>query len=488
MNDASKTNQQLMSEVGRLRRRLAELEASQEADRQESVHKAQVQELCKRILSVAPVWFWAANVEATEIYLASQGAKVLTGYEPEEFIKDPSLWFELIQEEDRSAAVEANERARREKISTSFECRVRHKDGTLRWMYDVVIPLSDDQGALAGVCGFAFDITERKRAEEGAREVQILYEQLVGQAGDAIATLDLQGNVVTWNPGAERMFGWATEEVVGRPLAEMHSYKDPEILHDILRRVHSGETVTNLEMRRIRKDGSEFDALLTVSPIYDKTTGNLVGTTGILKDVTERKQAEEALRALKEFNDHVLQSMPAGLVAHDLEFRITLWNKTMEEISGYTAEEVLGRDPYDVFPHLKEDGLDQLHRAALEGNIVSMTNVPYRTPRGKEGYANEKYFPLRDGEGRIVGVIGIIEDVTHTVRLEKEVAQLQDELESRKLVEVAKGIIMREFAVSEAESYRYIQKKSQDEKRKMGEVARRLIHSLGSEEERKRFA
>ncbi|MEW6323911.1 MAG: EAL domain-containing protein [Nitrospirota bacterium] len=119
----------------------------------------------QHLMQAAPVWFWAANPSATEIHLASPGAKALTGYEPEEFIRDPGLWFRIIPEEDRPIVIEANERARRDKVTTSFECRIRRKDGALRWMYDVVIPECDQAGNLTGVYGFALDVTDRKEAE-----------------------------------------------------------------------------------------------------------------------------------------------------------------------------------------------------------------------------------------------------------------------------------------------------------------------------------
>lgn len=196
---------------------------------------------------------------------------------------------------------------------------------------------------------------------------------------------------------------------------------------------------------------------------------------------------EDALRALKDFNDNVIQSIPSGLVAHDLEMRITLWNKAMEEVSGYRAEEVLGKDPYEIFPHLREEGLDKFHQAALEGSVVSRTNVPYRTPKGKSGFTNETCFPLRDADGAVVGVMGIVEDVTEIVRLEKEVGRLHQEVEQRKLVEVAKGILMREIGLSEAESYILIQKRSRNEGAKMVDVARLVISLHGTADEREKF-
>lgn len=91
----------------------------------------QLEKKYQRIFNIAPVSFWPCNVEATEVYLMSPGTKALTGYEVEEFIKNPSLWFLLTLEQDRDIVLGANERTGREKVATTFECRIRHRDRSI---------------------------------------------------------------------------------------------------------------------------------------------------------------------------------------------------------------------------------------------------------------------------------------------------------------------------------------------------------------------
>ena len=196
-----------------------------------------------------------------------------------------------------------------------------------------------------------------------------------------------------------------------------------------------------------------------------------------------RREAEEALHSLRVFNERVVQSIQDGLVTLDLDFRITFWNKGMEEISGYEAEEMLGQIAYDVFPHFIEQGVDKLHKAALEGQTVTRQNIPFVTPRGRAEYANEKYLPLRDETGEIAGVLIIVEDVTEVLRQEQQVVRLGLEIERRKFVEIAKGILMHELGLSEADSFQFIQKKSQEESKKMLEIAKQVIEFFGSRED-----
>ncbi len=220
-----------------------------------------------------------------------------------------------------------------------------------------------------------------------------------------------------------------------------------------------------------------------------KRTFELSKTVEALEsEITERVRAEEALRILKEFDENVVQSIQDGLLTLDRDFRVTFWNKAMEEISGYAAEEVLGQVLYDVFPHFIEQGVGEQLQAVLEGQVAMRSNVSYLSPKGKARYTSEKLLPLRDEAGKCSGVLVIVEDMTEMVRLEERVVQLQEDIQQRKLVEVAKGILMREVGLSEAESYRLIQKKSRDENRKMGEVAKLVIDLHGSPEERKKFS
>ncbi len=202
----------------------------------------------------------------------------------------------------------------------------------------------------------------------------------------------------------------------------------------------------------------------------------------------EQKQAEEEFRSLKELHENVVQSIQDGLVAIDLEFRITYWNKAMEKITGYKAEEVLGKVATDLFPYLREQEVDKFFRAAMEGQVVELTNALYETPKGKAVYMNKKFFPLRDQAGEIIGALAIVEDLTELRHLEEQLANLQDEIEQRKLVEIAKGILMRVMDVPEPKSYLILQKKSQDENLKMVEVAKQVIEVFGSPKERKKFS
>lgn len=162
-------------------------------------------------------------------------------------------------------------------------------------------PLFDQQGRIEAVGGIATDITARKRAQEA----QARLAALVTSSQDAIVSKTLDSRVTSWNEGAERMFGYSAEEIVGRSVIRLippeRLLEEPEIL----RRIKKEERIDQYETVRLRKDGSPIDVSLSFSPIKDEA-GRVVGVVQTARDVTERKRAEAVLREREAQLSHML--------------------------------------------------------------------------------------------------------------------------------------------------------------------------------------
>ena len=162
-------------------------------------------------------------------------------------------------------------------------------------------PLWDDAGTLTGAINTLIDITERKEAERLAQR----FVAIVESTGDAILSKDLNGTIITLNPGAERLFGYVAEELVGKPVTILipPDRQDEEVR--ILDRIRRGERIDHYETVRQRKDGSLVEISLTVSPIKD-TNGRVIGASKIARDITERRRSQERQALLlKEMNHRV---------------------------------------------------------------------------------------------------------------------------------------------------------------------------------------
>ncbi len=185
-----------------------------------------------------------------------------------------------------------------------IEKRYVRKDGALVWVNNSVSGVKDSNGKLSNIVAVSIDISERKRAEEvGARLAAI-----VESSDDAIVSKDLDGITLSWNRGAERLFGYAAEEVIGQPVAILI----PPDRHDeepgILERIRRGARVDHYETVRRRKDGSLVEISLTVSPVTN-AEGRVVGASQIARDITERRRAQEQQNLLLQEMSHRVRNL-----------------------------------------------------------------------------------------------------------------------------------------------------------------------------------
>jgi two-component system, chemotaxis family, CheB/CheR fusion protein len=167
-------------------------------------------------------------------------------------------------------------------------------------------PLYDETGALVGAVNMLIDISGQSRSDHVSHRLAAIIES----SEDAIVSKDLNGIIATWNKGAERLFGYLEQEVIGKPILILI----PEALHDeetrILERIRRGERIEHFETTRRRKDGSLVTISLTVSPIFDDT-GRVVGASKIARDITEQKRREEQINLLAREADHRTKNLLA---------------------------------------------------------------------------------------------------------------------------------------------------------------------------------
>jgi diguanylate cyclase (GGDEF)-like protein/PAS domain S-box-containing protein len=169
----------------------------------------------------------------------------------------------------------------------------RRKNGTEFPVEISLGPLQTDEGML--ISSAIRDISERKRSEQDAA----LFRAVVESSHDAIISKDLDGVILSWNAGAERLYGYSTSEAVGKPINMLVPPGFDDDMPELLRRVRSGEQIDNHETVRERKDGTQVDVALTLSPIRDRD-GAVIGASTIARDISVRLRYQEQLRRLAE--------------------------------------------------------------------------------------------------------------------------------------------------------------------------------------------
>jgi PAS domain S-box-containing protein len=171
------------------------------------------------------------------------------------------------------------------------EIVVERPDGARLCVLPYPEPLRDAAGEVVGAVNMLVDITDRKLMEEARSRLAAIVES----SDDAIIGTSLDGTITSWNKGAERIYGYSTEEIVGRPVTRLSAPGSSDDPLSILERIRRGQRVEHYETQRRTKDGRNITVSLTVSPLRD-AAGRIVGASKIARDITEQKRLEEALR------------------------------------------------------------------------------------------------------------------------------------------------------------------------------------------------
>ena len=252
----------------------------------------------RRAQQVAHVGSWVWHIQENRVEWSEEMGRVF-GLDQAALSGDMSqVIAAAVHPEDREAVERANEAVLREQRPLPMEYRILRSDGQVRTVWAEAGDLTrDEAGRPAMLTGIVQDITERKLAERTLRESEERYRAVIQSASDAIISIDSAGTIVGWNPGAERMFGYRESELRGQPLARLlPAHFLPGYLAGMERLRSGGEGQIlgrTLEAEGMRKDGQGFPLELSLS---EWQVADAMYYTAIIRDITERKRAEEALR------------------------------------------------------------------------------------------------------------------------------------------------------------------------------------------------
>ena len=265
---------------------------------------------------------------------------------------------------------------------------------------------------------------ETPKAAEGESQLALLAS-IVDSSDDAIMSKSLEGIITSWNPGAERMYGYAAAEIVGQPVSLLMHSDSADEMDGVLDKIRAGHRIEHFETVRVRKDGSALSVSLTVSPIHDRA-GAVVGASSVARDVTAQRNASQYARSL-------IESSLDPLVTISPEGKITDVNEATVKVTGVAREGLIGTDFSDYFTHPGE-AREGYQRVFAEGSV---TDYPL-TIRHAHGQLTDVLYNVAiyaDAGGSVLGVFAAARDVTARKRAEAEIAE-QRAKELDRLVEL----------------------------------------------------
>jgi len=355
---------------------------------------------------------------STNLYTSPQIEAIL-GYTAEEWAGVNHLLLKVLHPDDRERVLAAHLRSCETGEPFRMEYRMIARDGRVVWFLDQATVVPAEPGRIGFHHGFLLDVSERKeleaalveRTEELARQNRY-FESLLEISPVAIVTTDLEDVVTSWNPAAERLFGYAPSEALGRRIDDLVARSDElraeaaSVSRDTLAegRVHA---IT----RRTHKDGSLIDVELLAAPVLVR--GEQVGTYAIYHDVRE-------LQRRKQYLESLLELSPTAIVTMDLDENVTSWNPAAESLFGYSRQEAIGRKVDDLVARsdaMRAEAVDANTRAA-KGGEVRLTTRRTRSD-GTLVDVDVRAAPIFVG-GQQVGMYALYHDVGELLRARRE--------------------------------------------------------------------
>jgi PAS domain S-box-containing protein len=252
---------------------------------------------------------------------------------------------------------------------------------------------------------------------------------IVESADEAIVGKTLDGIVTSWNPAAERLFGYAPEEIIGRHISVLAAPGRENEMPAILERIRRGQKVERYDTVRRRKDGGLVDVALTVSPIRDGA-GQIIGASKIVLDITARRQAAAALRASEERFRNLANAVPDIVWIADPEGNVTFANDRWFLYSGMTLEQNRNWPELVLHPDDRERCMAEWTRAVREGCDYEI-EVRNRRHDGEFRWFLTRASPIRDAAGRITAWFGSTTDIHDRKIAEERQQMLTAELSHR---------------------------------------------------------
>jgi PAS domain S-box-containing protein len=272
---------------------------------------------------------------------------------------------------------------------------------------------------------------ERKQAAEAKERLVTIVES----SDDAIVSKNLDGIIQTWNRGAERIFGYSAEEVIGKPITILMPPERYDEEPGILARLRRGEQIDHYQTVRRRKDGTLIDISLTISPLRDRA-GRIIGASKIARDITDQKRAEAVVRDSEQRLQDLLAAIPAALYTTDAAGKITYYNEAAVEFAG--RRPTIGSDDWCVtWKMYWPDGTPLPHDqcpmavALKEGRPIRGKEAVAERPDGTRIPFIPFPTPIRDFSGKVVGAINMLVDVSERKQAETQQRVLLRELNHR---------------------------------------------------------
>jgi len=373
-----------------------------------------------------PDILFAHNMEGQFTDINKKGLE-LSGYSRDEIVGKNILETGILPLDQIEGVVAGIKGIEEGKSGYPYEVQLMKKDGSRIAVEAVSFPIKR-KGVLE-VMGIARDITERKRMENALKNSEEKLRTMFASMADGVVVTDLEGIFKDANEALLRMFGYSKkEDVMGINGFAFIAEKDRNLAMNDMTQLFSDGLVTGRSWTFKHRSGGEFQAELSTALLKD-AKGNPTDILVVMRDITKRKQIEEALRESEQKLRLMFDAINEGIFVIDLDGTVAEVNGGVEKITGYRRKQLLGQSGLNhMFPGFKGDAIGMLQKVVALGGTQKEVVVPMKTAAGKVIEIEAISSILRDISGNPIGLIGIVRDISERKKAEVKLKESKEEL------------------------------------------------------------
>ncbi len=384
--------------------------------------------------------------EDMTISMANAGYEKLSGYSKEE-IKDKMKWAEFFAEDDLERMKESHRLRRLDPNAAprNYESMFIDKCGQVKDVFLTIASISGTKKSVASL----LDITEHKRVDKALQESEEKYRLLADNVSDIIWTTDMNLRYTYVSPSVTRLRGYSVEEIMGQTVGMVLTPASLDVANKTLAEELSIERMEQkdllrsrtLDLEHICKDGSTVWTEVKMTFLRD-TEGWPLGILGVTRDISERKQLEDALRESERRLADIINFLPDATFAVDHEGKVIAWNRAIERMTGVKAEDMLDKGDYEyalpfygvrrpmlidlvLFP---DETTEKKYFFAHKEKDVLIAETVTLSVKGQKKYLWGKASPIYDHSGNVVGAIESVRDITERKKAENALRESEEQL------------------------------------------------------------
>ena len=360
-----------------------------------------------------------AKSDFSKVLFVNRAYEEISGRTLDSFYADPHSWLEGVHPEDRERVQKSVQLLIGGQSIENLEYRVIRPDGAISWVRMRTNPILDDRGQRSRILVSIHEFTMRKKAEDAHRQIEEQYRTVVETATDAVVSIDENSQILFVNPATLKLFGYDSAELMGRPLMMLMPEFFRELHKTSLQRyLATGQRHINwqgVELMGLRKDGGEFPVEVSFGEV---TRQGLRIFTGFIRDISERKRAEDRIRL-------IIETIPTMVWTLRADGAVDFVNQRWTDYTGISLEEAINDPISPVHPEDIQRVMENW-RADLAAGKASEDEIRLRRADGEYRWFLIRTTPLRDERGIVVKWYGVSIDIEDRKRAERQSRELID--------------------------------------------------------------